>query len=420
LKKRIIRSYTKLRQTNVLANFFNLSGIQLSNIVLLLLIIRIVTGIAGGYEVFGLVMTANRFAQFIGTVVNYGTGLSGVRDVAYNINDKAKLSVVFYNILWIRAAIFMILILILAITYWLTQASYIYLLTIPIILAEVFNPLCFFIGTEKIKIFNAYNFLSNIVAIVVILLFIKTPESAFWVNFILGTLNTITYLGLFIFLSRSLKLSFQLPPKNAFFKIVKDNFYLTVNAVSGNLQQSFIVFALVLHQSALLGAYTLADRVIAQYRNLLNIIANAIYPNAVNIYKQNINAWNVYRRKTKYVFSIACLAGAMIIMVFADFIVCPILSPVYDANSALLLRIMAFVPVISALNVPNMLDQLIKNNTVYMFKVSVVLFFIAGAFALIAIHFGSHLLIGAFTLVVETSAWLMFEYAVNKPVKQHA
>jgi O-antigen/teichoic acid export membrane protein len=419
LKKRVIASYKKLRETNILSNFFNLSGIQLSNIILLLLIIRIVTGV-GGTEVFGVVMFANRFAQFIGAIVNYGTSLSGVRDVAYNINDKAKLSIVFYNILWIRSIIFILLVLIFIGAYWLHFDSYNYvLLAIPIVMAEVFNPLCFFIGTEKIRVYNVYNLLSNIIAIISILVFIKTPDSAFWVNFILGSLNTITYIGLFVYLSISLKISFQLPVKPELLRTAKDNFYLTINSVSGNLQQSIIIFALKFDNSILLGAYTLSDRIIGQCRNLSNTIANAIYPNAVHLYKQSDTLWSTYRQKTKYMLTGIFLAGAILIFILADFIVY-ILTNEHDANSILLLRIMAFVPVISALNMPNMLDQLIKNNTIYMFKVSTILFFISIILTVVSISVGSYFLIGAFTLFIETSAWLMYEYIIKKPTLKNA
>lgn len=419
MKKRVIASYKKLRETNVLANFFNLSGIQLSNIALLILIIKNVTGVVG-IEVFGTVMFANKFAQSIGAVVNYGTNLSGVRDIAYNINNKAELSSVFYNILWIRGIIFLLFALIFTASYWLHLDSYGYLLlAIPIALAEVFNPLCFFIGTEKIRIFNVYNLLSNIVAIASILLFIKTPGSAFWVNFILGTLNTITYIGLLAYLTASLKLKFQLPAKNALIKTAKTNFYLTVNGVSGNLQQSIIIYALKFDNSVLLGAYTLSDRIIAQCRNLSNIVANAIYPNAVHLYKQGDALWVAYRKKTKYMLTGVFLAGAVLIFILADFIVYTLTNQ-HDANSILLLRIMAFVPVLSALNVPNMLDQLIKNNTVYMFKVSTILFFISILLTVIAIKLGSYYFIGAFTLFVEASALLMFEYIIKKPTLQNA
>ena len=419
MKKRIIGSYKKLRETNILSNFFNLSGIQLSNVVLLFLIIRNVTGVVG-IEVFGIVMFANRFAQFIGAIVNYGTNLSGVRDVAYNLNDINKLNTVFYNIIWIRAIIFTLFFLVFISLCFLQPNKHGYLLlAVPIVLSEVFNPLCFFIGTEKIKVFNVYNLVSNIIAIACILVFIKTPSSAYWVNFILGSLNTITYIGLFIYLSISLKIRFQLPSKPELIQTAKDNFYLTVNSVSGNLQQSIIIFALHWNNSILLGAYTLSDRVIGQCRNLSNTIANAIYPNAVHLYKQSNKAWIIYRRKTKHALTAMFFAGAIIIFILADFIVY-LLTKEHDANSILLLRIMAFVPVISALNLANMLDQLIKNNTVYMFKVSTILFFIALLVTFISISLGSYFLIGAFTLIIETSAWLMYEYIIKKTATQYA
>ena len=113
------------------------------------------------------------------------------------------------------------------------------------------------------------------------------------------------------------------------------------------------------------------------------------------------------------------LAGAILIFILADFIVY-ILTKEHDANSILLLRIMAFVPVISALNMPNMLDQLIKNNTVYMFKVSTILFFISIILTVVSISVGSYFLIGAFTLFIETSAWLMYEYIIKKPTLKNA
>jgi O-antigen/teichoic acid export membrane protein len=416
LKKHIIGSYKKLRETNILSNFFNLSGIQFSNILLLFLIIRVVTDVVG-IEVFGVVMFANRFSQFIGSIVNYGTSLSGVRDIAYNIDDKTKLGIVIYNILWIRVIIFTVFLLIFIGLYWLHLDSYSYLLlAMPIILSEVFNPLCFFIGTEKIKVYNVYNLLSNVAAIIAILVFIKTPDSAYWVNFILGTLNTITYIGLFAFLSLSLKIGFHIPVKSELVRTARDNFYLTVNSVSGNLQQTLIIFALKWDNSALLGAYTLSDRIIGQCRNLLNTIANAIYPNAVHRYKLSNDSWSQYRRKSKYILTSVFFAGAILIFILADFIVY-LLTKEYDPNSILLLRIMAFVPVISALNVPNMLDQLLKNNTAYMFKVSTILFFIALGLTYMSIALGSYFLIGAFTLVIESCAWLMYEYIIKKNLR---
>jgi len=420
LKQRIIGSYNKLKETNILSNFFNLSGIQISNILLLLLTIRIITGIVGIAE-FGIIMWVNRFAQFIGSMINYGTNQSAVRDVAGNLNNKKELSSVFYNTIWIRVLIFLLFLGVLPGLRAFNVPYYSYIiLAIPIVLAEVFNPLCFYIGFEKLRVFNLVNLVFNIIAVTALLIFIKARADAGWVNFILGAGNVVTYLGLLIYLGAKNKLRFRLPLKSELFKIAKGNFYLTINNISGIVQQSFILFALAKWSNVnILGAYSICDRIIGQCRSLFIIISNSIYPNAVHIYKQSTDLWNVYRKKAKYLLAGLWFAAAIFIVIFADLIIF-ILTKEHDATAVLFLRIMAFVPVVSSFNVLNILDQLLKNNMTYIFRIAVILVVIAPLTAFILLYSSNTPLIGTFTLIVETSSCLMYEYVVKKFAVQNA
>jgi O-antigen/teichoic acid export membrane protein len=414
LKQHIKDSYKKLRATNILSNFLNLSSIQVSNILLLLITIRIITSDVG-IEGFGLIMFAYRFATLAGTVINYGTGQSGIKDTAFYLNDNQKLSEVFSNTIWIRLFIFILVLIGLAVLCWLHIGNLTYiLLALPVVLAEVFNPICFFIGVEKIRIFNICNLISNIVAVVAILIFIKGPADAAWVNFILGTGNILTYLGLLIHFNLRFKLHFHIPLKTDLTKTGRDNFYLTVNNISANLQQSIIIFALRWGNSGLLGAYALADRFISQCRNLLNIVTNAVYPNAVNVYKQSNVMWDAYRKKSKYLFACVFFTGALLIFVLADLIVF-ILSKKHDADAIMVLRIMAFVLVISALNVFSVLDMLLKSKNLYIFKIAIILVCIAVIVAFGLIQIGNYKLIAGFTIIIEGCAWVMYEYVIKKP-----
>jgi O-antigen/teichoic acid export membrane protein len=420
LKQRIIGSYNKLKETNIISNFFNLSSIQISNILLLILIIPIITRAVGIVE-FGVIMFATRFSQFAGAIINYGTGQSGVRDVAFNINDSKKLGHVFYSTLTIRVVIFVLFLILMLVLQWFHIRYYAYLLlSIPIVLAEVFNPLCFFIGAERLRIFNVLNLLSNVVYVLGILIFIKGPNDAGWVNLILGTCSVIAYLGLLIHLIKRLKVPFYFPSKTELLTIAKDNFYLTVNNLSVNLQQSIIIFALPMWGlEALLGPYSLCDRIIGQCRNLLITISNAFYPNAAHVYKQSLSLWNVYRRKTKYLLTGVFFAGSLLIFFLADFIVFT-LSKEHNATAILFLKIMAFVPTVSALNVLNVLDQLLKNNTVYIFRIAIILFIISLLTAFILLNNNHYQFVGCFTLIVEGIALMMYEFTVNKTLLQNA
>lgn len=414
MRSTINKYYSKLRSTNILSNFLNLSSIQVSNILLLFITVRIVTG-RYGFEGIGLVLFAYRFAMLAGTVISYGTTQSGVRDTAYHINEPDSLSVVIYNALGVRALMFMLFCLALSGYYWFDPDHYNYLwFAVPVALAEVFNPLCFFIGIEKVKIFNRYNLVANFFAVIIIFVFVKGTNNAVWINFVLGMANVITYIGLLVYFHRRFGLHFYLPSTNELITIGKANFSLTLNNISANLQQSVIIFALEHYHSNLLGAYALSDRVIGQCRNAFNIVSNAVYPKAVAIYKTSAEEWTAFRKKMKNVFALVALGGAGCIFLMADFIIFPILSEKPDPAAALILRIMAFVPILSAFNVFSMLDLLLRQQRRNIFNIAIILIGFASAVAYLSAYIGNIYLIGAFTIVMEGTAWLMYEYVINK------
>ncbi len=412
MKKYIQDSYKSLKSTKVLSNFFNLSSIQLSNLLLLFITIRLITGKVG-IDGFGMIMFTYRFSTLAGTIINYGTTQSGIRETAYSQNSALEFAIAFYNILWIRTIIFLLFFIGLMAANSIFKTYFTYLLfALPVVLAEVFNPLCFFIGIERIKIFNVYNLIINIIAVIVMFFFIKGTSDAIWVNFILGMGNVITYLSLIIYLIFNFKLVVHIPLKKNLLALFKSNFSLTINNISANLQQSIIIFALKWSNSELLGAYTLCDRFIGQCRNLLNSLSNAVYPNAVKVYKQNKFAWNNYRKRNKYLFAAIALVGAIAIFIFSDLIIYT-LSKKHDQNAVILLRIMAFVPAISAVNVFSMLDLLLTNSSKKIFYIAIALVLISTLTALVLTIYGG-ILVGIFTLIVEISAGLMYEYTIKK------
>jgi O-antigen/teichoic acid export membrane protein len=415
LKQYIQQSYFNLRNTNVVSNFFNLSGIQLSNILLLIISIPIITR-AIGIEKFGVMMFASRFSQLAGTIVNYGTNQSGIRDIATTLKDKKKLSAVLYNTFYIRIFIFLFYVIFLSCfkCFHLKYFEFI-ILSIPMVLAEVVNPLFFFIANNKLKVYNIANLAGNIITIIILVVFIKSPKDASWVNFILGSANTFVYIGLLVFIILQIKINYQPLVKRELLKITKDNFYLTANNISVQLQQSIIIFALTTWGNpSLLGAYSLCDRIIGQCRNLVITISNAVYPTSVFYYQQGIQFWNNYRIKLKYLLGGIFFIGSILLFLLADFIIST-LSKEHNATAISLLKIMAIVPTIAALNFTNVLDQLLKNNTIYIFVIAVILLLVSLATSYFLLHTGSNLGIGSFTIITEASALFMYELIIRKP-----
>jgi O-antigen/teichoic acid export membrane protein len=412
LKQRITGAYQKLKETNIISNFLNLSGIQFSNILLLLIIIRVVTSRLG-IDQFGIISWSYRWAILLGAIINYGTNQSGVKEIALNIGDSSKLALVVSNIILVRAVVFLPVVSGLLIAHFagLSYSAYL-LFSVPVVLAEVINPLCLFIGTERLKVFNVCNMLSNVITVLVLIFCVHNRPDAVWVNFVIGLANVLTYLGLLIYFYAKWRIKFTLPSANMLRESLKNNFYLNINNASVNLQQSLILFAMV-RLPGILGPYSLCDKIISQCRNLLIIISMAIYPNSAKLYHQSADLWQQYRRKTKYVLAGLFLAAALFMVLLANPIIY-LLSGQHNATAVTVLRVMAFVPVLSALNATNVLDQLLKDRNSTIFRISMILLFIAIAVAFLSVQTGNYWLIASFTLMVEGCALLLYEYIIKK------
>ncbi|WP_214228877.1 oligosaccharide flippase family protein [Pedobacter sp. B4-66] len=414
MKQYFVGSYKRLKQTNILANFINLSSIQLSNALLLMLIYPIITHIIG-IEAFGFVMLANTFSGLAGIAINYGTNQSGIRDIALNIKNPYRLRNVFYVTLWMRLFIFVLFILTVAAMQWLNIKYYTFIiLAIPLVAAEVLNPLFFFTGTERLKLYNIANLISKVTIITLVIIVIKGPDDAKWVNLIMGTSACLTYLALLGYAVIHYKLKLLIPKKHEMLKIGKENFYLTINSVSVQLQQSLMVFALAKWGSPTwLGAYSLCDKIIWSSRIMIIAVSNAIYPKAAQFYQEGPKLWEAYMKRMKGLMAIVFSFGSLLLFIMPGFFI-HLISGEHNEMASNFLRIMAFVPAVAALNSLNVVDLLLKNNTRSIFNISIILFIIACITCFLLIQSRSYHWLGLYTLIVECSALMMYEYVIKK------
>lgn len=374
-----------------------------------------------GIEAFGFVTLANTFATLAGVIINYGINQTGVRDVVLHTKDQVKLSAVFYNAIWIRSMIFLIYLIFLFGLQWNGMKYYsLIILATPLVIAEILNPLFLFIGTERLKIYNVSNVVTKVISILSLLIFIKSSRDAGWVNFILGSASVITYIGLLIYAIKEFKLVFSFPTKSELLKLCKDNFYLTANNISVQFQQSIMIFALGhLGNPEWLGAYALCDKVVQTCRMLIISISNAVYPKSVQLYQQGTRIWRLYRKKMKWLISAIFFIGSISIFALADFIIY-VISGQRDHTAVVFLRIMSLVPTIAAINFLNVIDQLLKNNTRYIFLIALILLGISLLLAFTLINFGWYILFASFTLILEICGLLMYEYTIKKTSLHHA
>ncbi|RZL60435.1 MAG: hypothetical protein EOO93_13885 [Pedobacter sp.] len=392
---------------------------QISNMLLLLLMYPIITRIIGINDL-GMVMLANTFSGLSGIIINYGTNQSGIRDVATNSNNPKALNIVLNNTLWIRILIFFAYSIFVFILFWANIRYYTYIvLSIPLVLAEVLNPLFFYLGIEKLKLYNIANLISKVLIIALIILFIKGPQDSEWVNFIMGMASVATFGTLLVYVFKKYKLSFTRPQKTELSKITKDNFFLTINNISVHLQQSLMIFALAKWGNPTwLGAYSLCDKVVGSSRILIISVSNAIYPNAAQLFKDGPQTWIAYKNKMKKIIAAAFFLLSLGLFILPGFVI-QLLSGEQNQTAIDFLRIMAFVPTIAALNVLNVLDLLLKNDTLSIFRIALILLVISSLAAWLLVDQQLQQWFGFYAVIVEGSALLMYEYVIKKSSEKH-
>lgn len=228
----------------IISNFTHLSMIQVSNAIMQLLLFPIIIRVVG-MEAFGKVSVAFAYASTMGILVNYGTSLSTIKDIASATNHHQR-SVVYTETLLLRIVVVIIPCICLFLTPLLkNDYTVLFLFATPVILAEVFNPLSFYTGLEKILPYNIANLAAKLLSTAGILLWVQKPDDAYLVNCIFGMASICCFVFLHLHLHQHWQIRWTHVQKDRVFALLKQNFPLTGNNLTVQLQQSLFLLSLI-------------------------------------------------------------------------------------------------------------------------------------------------------------------------------
>lgn len=395
-------------------NFFHLGSIQISNAALQILLFPVIIRITG-LPAFGHVMVANSFAGLLGIFINYGTNQSGIKDIALCRNNPAALSKKFYPVFFIRLLLFIVCLTLIPLFKIFAPANFIFILfAAPLVLAEVLNPIFFFIGIEKLLVYNITNLVSKLTSIILIILFIRGTQDAHLVNFYLGLCTLGSYCLLFLFATQRYKIAFYLPGIRSLWHFIRENAYLTGNNLSVHLQQSFFLFILSASGNTMvLGAYAFCDKIIWASRLFLISFSSAIYPRFTLLYHENRKKWGQYKQKINLIFCFAFTASAIVFLLLPAQIVA-IFTGEKTSLGITYIRAIAFAPLIIALNSLNLLELLIRNAYASIFRISLIVFGLSMLTSFFLISLKEPIYYGYYPLLIETSCLLLYLFYLRK------
>ena len=297
------------------SNLISLYFLQLFNYIAPFMILPLLTRVIP-VEEFGAVMIAISLVQVAFVITDYGFSSSAVADISRNTDFEYvnnKISKVF------SAKIPLILICVLlmfcvAVSPSFSAYSLIFYSAIGAVIAQAFQPVWFFHGLQKMKLFTIYMAATKLLHVALVILFVDSAGDGFWVLVSWSISNT---LGALISLVMVKRLGYSISFASTFdgLKELAHNvqFFLSRLAVASYTNaSSFLVGAVDMSQAA---NYAAAEQGYKAGQSVSAPVAQALYP----LMAKDAN-WKLFFRMLLLVFLLLGLGGVFV-SYFAGYIV---------------------------------------------------------------------------------------------------
>lgn len=271
-----------LKNKTIIENFSYLSVFQifalLSPLITYPYLIRVV-----GLENYGVVIFAQALVTYFSLIINFGFNISGPRDVAICRNEHKALSEFVSSIYIIKFFLWALclgvyMVLIFGSDFFHDQLI-VYIFAFFITLNDVFFPIWFFQGIEKMKYITYVNLFVRSLFIIAVFIFIKGPSDYVFIP-LLNSIGAIisgiisTYL---VFKKESIE--FNRVPKAILQIRFKEGMTLFISTVS---QQVYLYMNKILIGKFLgmqeVTIYDLAEKITLIMKTLAGTIAQATFP----------------------------------------------------------------------------------------------------------------------------------------------
>jgi O-antigen/teichoic acid export membrane protein len=343
-------------------NFIFLFFIQTSNVVISLVSIPLLIQNLG-VDQFGLVNLALSVIFFANVAVTFGYNLSGPREIAVNQDDRQAMGEVASKIFFSKFLFALLLCLLLGVLIYIFgffgDYQVVLLFSLLLLFSEATQSIWLFQGLEKMRMVSLANLFAKLLYLLVLVLYIKAPEDAKWVNFLLGVTALGVNLLLVAYIHFGLHIKLFLPKWKALWMSWKENFFLFLSGVASHFSVSGGLIILSFFASAtILGMFSMAEKITMVLRMVPTLITQAAYPNASKLFASDQLGFYAFLKKVYLGALAVSLCIAVLVFLTAPQIIW-LLSKEKLEESVHFLKLLSVVPFLASLNIANMIIILV-------------------------------------------------------------
>lgn len=305
-------------------------------------------------EHYGLIIFAQSVVQYFVLFTDYGFNLLGPREIAQHDSVEERGSV-FSNVFFAKLFLLLISTIVfgiglVALKIYSSVDCYLYCIFYLMVFGNVLFPVWFFQGIQQMRYITIVNIVANIIRVAGIFIFVKSPHDYLLAALFQAIVPLIASVFSWVILIKDYPEVLVSPNIQGIKKMLMDGWSIFTSTVAINLYTaSNVVFLGMLTNNVVVGYFSGAKKIIDNITQLISPITQAIYPYVSK--KASASKTDALRFLNKIV---VLLGGgnfllSIFIITFADYIVKLLLGNGYE-QSVLLLRIMAFLPVIISLS----------------------------------------------------------------------
>jgi PST family polysaccharide transporter len=304
-----------------------------------------------GIENYGVIAFSLAFATFFGAIIQYGFGISAVRDIARVREDHAQVSKIFsatfITMLLIALSCTVVYVMIVMSVESLASRKLVYFGSLMLVAGNALFPHWLFLGLERSYLAAVITLSIRLGYLGLLFLFVREPQDYVLVHALNGATAMVGVLSGLGIAFGVIGLKFVFPPVSYLWETLREGFLIFLIQFAPNLYNNSLVFILGLVAiPGVVGLFSVANSIVEVVISLGRMLSNAFLPVLTNTI-------SIHSKYTKLMFGLG-LSSMVAVILLAD----PITAFLSRTNSAELANTIRFI----AVSIPMIAGYLAFNN----------------------------------------------------------
>lgn len=335
-----------------------------------------------GIELYGELAFALSMAMYFGSIIQYGFGVTAVREISLFRGDKAKISNIYSRTItcaMILTAFCTVLFLLITLNIdRFNETAWIFIASFLLIAMQSMFPVWLFQGMERMTYIAYINLSTKVMFLLSLFIFVNTKEDYILVPALNAVAASISFISAIVIANNMLEIKYKFPSVREIIDTLSNGKHGFISQIAPSLYNNTTTFALGLFSSSMnVGLFSAACKLIDAINSAGYIIGNTFLPRI----SRDFAVFKFFQ----WIMIFTGLLLSLMVLIFPQ----ELSSAIFASNSKELtdcLRLLAGTILLVFLNITYGTTYLICTNqdkrlSLIMFSNSLI-FFILGIFAI--------------------------------------